>query len=154
MRYSHNILLPGLFVFTAFLITQKAFANGSNSLEIWEAAPEAILSAQELELDSFMWRARPIVVFANTPFDPAYTEQIALLEAEIDELIARDVVIVTDTDPTAQSALRERLRPRGFMLVLIGKDGEVKLRKPFPWDVRELSRVIDKMPLRQQEMRR
>jgi len=37
--------------------------------------------------------------------------------------------------------------------VLIGKDGGVKLRKPFPWSVRELSRSIDKMPMRQQELR-
>ena len=31
-------------------------------------------------------------------------------------------------------------------------DGQVKLRKPLPWDVRELTRSIDKMPLRQQEI--
>jgi len=49
--------------------------------------------------------------------------------------------------------LRTKLRPRGFMLVLIGKDGGVKLRKPLPWDVRELSRTIDTMPMRQREMR-
>lgn len=49
--------------------------------------------------------------------------------------------------------MRQRLRPRGFMLVLIGKDGGVKLRKPVPWDVREISRSIDKFPLRQQEIR-
>ena len=49
--------------------------------------------------------------------------------------------------------LREKLRPRGFMLVLIGKDGGVKLRKPFPYNVRELSRNIDKMPMRQREIR-
>jgi len=36
---------------------------------------------------------------------------------------------------------------------LIGKDGKVKLRKPRPWTVRELSRVIDKMPMRQQELK-
>jgi len=35
---------------------------------------------------------------------------------------------------------------------LIGKDGMVKLRKPFAWNMRELSRVIDKMPMRQQEI--
>ena len=39
------------------------------------------------------------------------------------------------------------------MLVLIGKDGSVYLRKPFPWSVREIGRSIDKMPLRQQEIR-
>jgi len=38
--------------------------------------------------------------------------------------------------------------------VLIGKDGNVKLRKPFAWGMRELSRVIDKMPMRQQEIKK
>ena len=38
-------------------------------------------------------------------------------------------------------------------MVLIGKDGSVKLRKPLPWDVREISRTIDKMPVRQREIR-
>ena len=47
---------------------------------------------------------------------------------------------------------RLRLRPRGFMMVLMGKDGEVELRKPAPWSIREISRSIDKMPLRQQEI--
>ena len=61
--------------------------------------------------------------------------------------------MVTDTDPASQSALRETFRPRGFMMVLIGKDGQIKLRKPLPWDVREISRAIDKTPLRQQELR-
>jgi hypothetical protein len=36
---------------------------------------------------------------------------------------------------------------------LIGKDGGVKLRKASPWDVRELTRVVDKMPMRQREVR-
>jgi hypothetical protein len=39
------------------------------------------------------------------------------------------------------------------MLTLIGKDGGVKLRKPFPWDVREITRSVDKMPMRQREIR-
>lgn len=69
-----------------------------------------------------------------------------------DDLAVRDVIILTDTDPSAQSALRTRLRPRGFMMVLIGKDGQIELRKPQPWDIREITRSIDKMPLRQQEI--
>lgn len=39
------------------------------------------------------------------------------------------------------------------MLTLMGKDGNVKLRKPFPWHVREITRSIDKMPMRQREIR-
>ncbi|HHC29877.1 MAG TPA: DUF4174 domain-containing protein, partial [Rhodobacterales bacterium] len=57
------------------------------------------------------------------------------------------------TDPAAKSPIRQELRPRGFALVLIGKDGFKYLRKPLPWDVREITRSIDKMPLRQDEIR-
>ena len=109
--------------------------------------------ADSSDLSEFLWINRPIVVFADTPADPRYAEQIKRLEDGVDMLIERDVVVLTDTDPAAKSDLRTELRPRGFMMVLIGKDGGVKLRKPFPWDVRELGRVIDKMPMRQQEIR-
>ncbi|MEL7099520.1 MAG: DUF4174 domain-containing protein [Pseudomonadota bacterium] len=106
------------------------------------------------DLDQFKWTHRPVVVFADSPFDPAFTEQMELLRARPEALAERDVVVLVDTDPSEASALRQALRPRGFMMVLIGKDGGVKLRKPSPWDVREISRSIDKMPMRQQEIRR
>jgi len=79
-------------------------------------------------------------------------EQMDLIAARIDEMVERDVIVITDTDPNTLSDLRRKLRPRAFMLALIGKDGRVALRKPAPWDVRELSRSIDKMPLRLQEI--
>lgn len=122
-------------------------------VERWQADPHVIFSAAEVTLDDFLWIARPVVVFADTPADPRFQRQMELLTGRQDDLVERDVVIITDTDPAAQTALRKRLRPRGFMLALIAKDGTVVLRKPFPWDVRELSRSIDKQPLRQQEIR-
>ena len=111
-----------------------------------------ILQGKEADLNEFLWIKRPVVVFADSPADPRFVQQINALSDRLDDLAERDVVIITDTDPSNPSAIREKLRPRGFMLVLIGKDGMVKLRKPVPWDVRELSRSIDKMPLRQQEI--
>lgn len=122
-------------------------------VERWQADPTAIFNAAEVDVADFQWVARPVVVFADTPANPAFEEQLALLAARMDDLVERDVVLITDADPEAETALRTELRPRGFMLTLIGKDGQVKLRKPFPWDVRELSRSIDKMPMRQREIR-
>ena len=110
-------------------------------------------NSTEEDLADFLWFNRPIVVLADSPDDPRYIKQMALLMDNLEELKTRDVVILTDTDPSQKTRLRKRLRPRGFMLVLIGKDGSVKLRKPFPWDVRAISRAIDKMPMRRQEMR-
>ena len=112
-----------------------------------------IIDAPDVDLNAYLWTHRPVVVFADTPADPRFIEQIDLLVARADALLDRDVVVIADTDPATTSPLRRKLRPRGFMLVLIGKDGGVKLRKPFPWDVRELSRTIDKMPMRQREIR-
>lgn len=145
--------LTGL-VFTVFAAF-PALASGdapAGAFAQWQAAPETIFDAVDVNLADFAWRARPVVVFADTAADARYTRQIELLEARLDALAERDVVVIVDTDPAAMSALRQKLRPRGFMLTLIGKDGQVKLRKPLPWDVRELSRVIDKMPMRQQEI--
>lgn len=113
----------------------------------------APLSADEVNLNDFLWVARPVVVFADTPADPRFIEQMTLLEARPGDLAARDVVVIVDTDPDAASDLRTKLRPRGFMMVIVGKDGGVKLRKPSPWTVREITRQIDKMPLRQEEIR-
>ena len=107
---------------------------------------------KDTDLSSYRWTHRPIVVFANSPEDVNYTRQIKMLESGLNQLLVRDVVVLTDTNPSEVSLLRELLRPRGFALLLIGKDGQVKLRKPFPWSVRELSRAIDKMPMRRQEL--
>ena len=104
-------------------------------------------------LSQFRWKNRPVLVFADSPDDPAFVEQIELLRASEAELLERDVIVLTDTDPAARSPLRLQMRPRGFMLVLVGKDGGNVLRKPFPWSVREITRSIDKMPMRQREIR-
>lgn len=119
------------------------------------ARPELrILSATGAEPADFLWNARPVVVFADTPNDPAFREQMRVLEAGDAALIERDVVVITDSDPQANSVWRQELHPRGFSLVIIDKDGQVKQRRPLPWDVREISRAIDKLPLRRQEIGR
>lgn len=120
------------------------------------AAPVVLpqYDADEIAPDDLLWRARPVVVFADTPADPAFGEQMQALAARPDALVARDVVIITDTDPGADSAWRTRLRPSGFSLVIMDTDGQVKQRKPQPWDVREITRAIDKFPQRRQEIGR
>lgn len=121
--------------------------------EAADAPALPIVDSADVTLDDFLWVKRPIVVFADAAADPRFVEQMRFLESDIEELLLRDVVVMTDTDRKSGSALRKKLRPRGFMLALIDKDGEVKLRKPAPWTVREITRSIDKWPTRQQEIR-
>lgn len=128
-------------------------AAGETAEPVPDGTPDLPFQGSEVALEDFIWVARPVVVFANTPADPAFQRQMQLLRERPEALAERDVVVITDTDPAARNPVRLALRPRGFMLVIIGKDGQVEIRKPAPWDVREISRTIDKMPLRQQEIR-
>ena len=117
-----------------------------------EPLPYAPLDAAGLSLDQFLWVARPVVVFADTPADANFVRQVELLMARSDVLEIRDVVVIIDTDPVNPSEIRKALRPRGFSLVVLGKDGRVIQRKPTPWDVREVTGAIDRTPQGQQEI--
>ncbi|MGR3617778.1 MAG: DUF4174 domain-containing protein [Paracoccaceae bacterium] len=112
-----------------------------------------ILSADTLDLDQFLWTNRLVLVFADSEADPRFQEQMKRLRDDPKLLVDRDVIVLTDTDPAAKSPARQKLRPRGFMMVMMGKDGTIHLRKPSPWRAREISRSIDKLPLRLQEER-
>ena len=111
-----------------------------------------IIEAPGVTLAEFLWIKRPVLVFADSPNDPSFRLQIELIEADSDQLAEYDVVVIVDADPSAQSLLRERFRPRGFGLILLDKDGQVKIRKPLPWHVREITNAIDKFPLTRAEM--
>lgn len=129
-----------------------------------QAAPDAsgetavdgpqVFFGPEGQPEDWQWKARLVVVFADTPQDPSFTRQMGMLESGVAQLIERDAVVIADTDPAAVSAWRRALRPEGFSMVLIDKNGTVMLRKPVPWDMREISRAIDRFPLRRQELGR
>ena len=109
--------------------------------------------ADSVVLAEHMYVKRPVVVFADNPNDPAFIRQMELIAAGMADLAERDVIIVTDTDPAGMSEWRKRLRPRGFSLVLMDKDLRTTIRKPLPWDAREITHAIDKFPIRREEMR-
>jgi hypothetical protein len=125
-------------------------ASASNAAEEVAFAP---VDVGQLTLGEFQWLNRVVVVFADTPRDPSFVRQMDLLRTRSDALAERDIVVLTDTDPAGRSPIRVALRPRGFAMVIVDKDGEVLLRKPSPWDAREISRAIDTTPVRQQELR-
>ena len=143
---------PILAALASAILALPALAGDPSTSERWAADPSQIFEAADVDLAELMWVARPLVVFANSPRDPAFVEQMEEIVRDMPRLVERDVIVVVDTDPEERTALRDKLRPRGFMLVLLGKDGQVELRKPLPWTVREVSRSIDKMPMRQREL--
>lgn len=142
-------------VLAAFLplaATAQGTAEASLSTEADIPAPFGPQSAADVALGELLYIKRPVVVFADSPNDPNYVRQMELLLQDLPSLEARDVIVIVDTDPGAKTEWRLKLRPRGFNLVLMDKDLAPVIRKPLPWEVREITRAIDKFPLRRQEM--
>jgi hypothetical protein len=112
---------------------------------------QAEIEAEQPTLEELLWVARPVVVFADSPNDPRFVQQMQMLEQREDELEDRRVVVLTDTQPDERGPLRQELRPRGFNLVLIDTDGAVVQRRPAPTSAREILNLIDRLPSRRQE---
>ncbi|WP_419729845.1 DUF4174 domain-containing protein [Lichenicola sp.] len=97
-----------------------------------------------------------LVIVVGHANDPRVSEQHAGLEHDAAALRERDVVI---QDVTPEAARRDRPDlgtdpDSSFEVLLVGKDGQVKLRRDTPVAAREITALIDTMPMRRAEMRR
>lgn len=133
----------------SFLLATLALVSFGAQAQDATFAP---VPADQVVMADLLYLKRAVVVFADSPNDPNYIRQLDLLSRDTAALIERDVIVITDTTPKPASALRQQLRPRGFSLVVLDKDGQPELRKPLPWDTREITHAIDKFPSRRAEM--
>ncbi|MEM7106582.1 MAG: DUF4174 domain-containing protein [Bacteroidota bacterium] len=117
-------------------------------------------------LELHVWKQRVIIIFSENP--KSLADQTASFRAELSELEDRDLVIYRlgpqyGTNPLKQKMAKEdydwlvdRYVNEGdeFLVILIGKDGGVKLRSGEPVANSKLFELIDRMPMRIQEMRK
>ncbi len=97
------------FVLLAALVPLVAAAEDAPA----SAAEFAPVPAAEVVVADLLYVRRPVIVFADSPNDPAFIRQMEMLPRYYAELAARDVILIVDTDPANPSALRKKLRPRG-----------------------------------------
>jgi Domain of unknown function (DUF4174) len=116
------------------------------------APPVGPVPAAEVVLADLLYVNRAVLVFADSPQDPNFIRQMELLARDPGALADRDAMLIVDTDPAARTEARLTFRPRGFSLVLVDKDGTATIRKPLPWELREITNAIDKFPSRRQEV--
>ena len=98
------------------------------------------------------WQDRVVLLLA-APDDPALAEQQRRLDDAAAAMAERDVVVlVPDRDDA--TGLRQRFGlDDGFAVLLLGKDGGVKLQARQPVAATELIALIDAMPMRRRELR-
>ena len=116
-------------------------------------------------LERWRWQSRLVVVLAERLDDPLLEAQLRLLQDASDGLLERDMVVVAAAgdvvtidgreaaDVTVESLRAAYAAPgAGSQVLLIGKDGGVKLRSTEPVSTDELFALIDSMPMRRREM--
>ena len=99
--------------------------------------------------------SRKLMVFALAPNDKDLERQIDMVAREKAGVSDRDIVLEKIIGTDAQSA---RLRRKfgvshSFHVLLLGRDGHVAVSSDHPLVPRQLFKVIDSMPMRQEEMR-
>lgn len=135
------------------LVAAFSIAASINAARANEDALFKTESLKQATINQYRWSKRPILVFASSAQDAAYTQQLATLASDTPGLVERDIVVLSDIGPNPANEVRDALQIEGFEVVLIGKDGGVKLRSKTPVDLDRIFARIDSMPMRQREMR-
>lgn len=123
-------------------------------------------AAAEPLLDIYRWQNRLLLAFSPSGDDGRLADVQALAHTHAYEFRERDLILGTvlngegileerDLETDEANRLRERydVHPREFVVLLVGKDGGVKLRVNRPPAPAEVFDLIDAMPMRQLEMR-
>jgi hypothetical protein len=120
-----------------------------------------------VDLKNFQWKNRLLLVFAPSVDDSACRLLMTEMTNQTGGVQDRDLLLgeIFERGPSrfagaalspqsAESFRRQfAVRPGISTVILIGKDGEVKLRREGPVQATEIFALIDSMPMRRQEMR-
>lgn len=117
-------------------------------------------------VSAHIWKQRVLIVTASSPSNIGYKRQNQLLERGKKGMKERDLVIYRlysdhwvgpQKNPLSHKEAASiystyNIGETTFSVVLIGKDGGVKMRSEDIVSTRELFQLIDSMPMRMQEM--
>lgn len=121
---------------------------------------------REIELAEYKWKNRLLLVFAPDSESRFVQQQKEMLAGEAAGMRDRDLMTFYLFDgepgrlsgrpvaPEVTGELRDQLNvPSGFSVVLVGKDGTVKMRSGDPVPADDIFSKIDAMPMRRAELR-
>ena len=120
----------------------------------------------DLNLDALRWKNRVLILFSPYESHPLFRLQKGDLASKVQEVSERDLVILEILEHGDSRAMNRTLSEKAaksirnrfgvssglFQVLLIGKDGGVKLRSEQPVPAQDIFGLIDSMPMRRQEM--
>ncbi len=121
---------------------------------------------KEINLQSYKWENRPLLIFTESEKSKLYQSQMKEFEGNERCIDERDMILISifsneevqiDNKKYFLDNYNELLKKfsfdkSDFALILIGKDGTVKLKSEKPIEANKIFDLIDSMPMRKREM--
>jgi hypothetical protein len=119
-----------------------------------------------VDLGRYRWKNRLLFLFSPSSEIPAYQSLNRELNRNHDGVRDRDLLVFRILEQGSSAMDSQEISPQGainlrrrfgvnqgtFTVVLVGKDGGVKLQRPGPVSLSDIFGLIDSMPMRQREM--
>ncbi|MEL6992115.1 MAG: DUF4174 domain-containing protein, partial [Pseudomonadota bacterium] len=83
------------FTLLSFLLPTLIGAE-ENGFEDDPVAQSIVMPGDAVDLESLIWVKRPVIVFADSPNDPRFIQQMEFIEERLADLEERDVIVLTD----------------------------------------------------------
>ena len=121
-----------------------------------------------LDLSRYKWKNRLLFVFAPHSSHPSLIDLKYDMSVQKEKILDRDLIVfqiyetgssfkgMNEIDHETADQLRREFRvsPGLLTVILVGKDGGVKLRQNQQVNLKQIFLLIDGMPMRREEMRR
>ena len=121
-----------------------------------------------MDLTQFQWKNRLLFIFAEDANDPFFKDLQSQIMGQKGEVNDRDLIVFelpakgparmgkTPMDQQQADSIRTHfaIPSNTFSLILVGKDGGIKLKSKDRVDLSDVFGLIDSMPMRQREMQR
>ena len=107
------------------------------------------------QLTQYLWKRRVVLSFSaaeSTPERISLLKQIEQYQCEFDDRQMVHIDLIAGSSDHQLLSRRFSVPKKDFNLVLLGKDGDVKLLTSQP-SLENLLTLIDSMPMRQRELR-
>jgi hypothetical protein len=124
-------------------------------------AAAAVLAGVSPSVSAMKWKRRVLLVCAADEANPALSQQRRVIahwraaaeerDLTVVEIVGDKVIGASDTAKTLRR--RYSLPTHAFAVILIGKDGGIKLRRAQAIPAGTLEETIDAMPMRRAEVR-
>jgi len=125
-----------------------------------------IAAAERFDMEQYRWQQRPLLIFAPTDKHPDYRKMLQAAQTHRTDFVDRDMVLIrvlADSVQAGETPLSARdvvylrqsydIASEEFRVLLVGKDGGVKLEAVEPVAMERIFTRIDGMPMRQRESR-